>query len=61
MDDFDLLEEIKKLQAECENEGDCNDDDLDYYDDLELGRMDAYSYVANRLSKLIDKAEGWDL
>ena len=61
MDDFDLLEEIKKLQAECENEGDCDDDDLDYYDDLELGRMDAYSYVANRLSKLIDKAEGWDL
>ena len=61
MDDFDLLEEIKKLQAECENEGDCDDDDLDYYDDLELGRMDAYSYVANRLSKLIDKAERWDL
>ncbi len=62
MNDFYLLEEIKKLQTECENYGNCDDgDDLDYYDDLELGRMDAYSDIANQLGKLIDKAEGWEL
>ena len=56
MDDFDLLEEIKKLQTECENYGDC-----DYYDDLERGRSEAFLDVADKLDKLIDKAEGWDL
>lgn len=56
MDDFDLLEEIKKLQTECENYG-----DYDYYDDLERGRSKAFLDVADKLSKLIDKAEGWDL
>ena len=56
MDDFDLLEEIKKLQAECENYS-----DYDYYDDLERGRSEAFLDVADKLSKLIDKAEGWDL
>lgn len=61
MDDFDLLEEIKKLQAEYKNYSDCDEDDLDYYDDLELGRMEAYSDIAYELSKLIDKAEERDL
>ena len=66
MDDFDLLEEIKKLQTECENYGDYTyysaDFKLyDYYDDLERGRSEAFLDVADKLGKLIDKAEGWDL
>lgn len=56
MDVFDLLEEIKKLKVECEDYG-----DYDYYDDLERGRGEAFSDVADKLSKLIDKAEGWEL
>lgn len=53
MDAFDLLEEIKKLKVECE---DCGD--YDYYNDLERGRSEAFFDVADKLSKLIDRAEG---
>ncbi len=53
MDDFDLLDELRKLKEEFE------DYDYDYDDDLERGRSEAYSDVANRLDELIDMAEGW--